>query len=128
MITKSQVETRSSIIEQYDDEILKIARKQGVEMEIEDLDEIASVYKELLQNKQPKLLVILDEECNSDMSFMEKMGNSERQLLKKAEALVVSSLGKRLEANFYIRRYKPNYPVAVFNNEEEGLAWLQSID
>ena len=32
------------------------------------------------------------------------------------------------QTNFYIRRFKPNYPVAVFNSEQEGLDWLESFN
>lgn len=128
MIQTRPSETKSSIIEKLDDDILKIARKQGIKMEVEDLEEIAIVYKRLLQNRLPKLLIVLDDECESDAGFMEKMGDPQRQLLKKAEAFVVSSLSKRLETNFYIQRYKPIYPVAVFSDEFEALKWLQSIN
>jgi hypothetical protein len=114
MIHASQIKTRSSIIDKMDDNILKIARKQGVEMVIDILQEISAVYKELLNDKPAKLLVIVDEGCTSEVGFMKKMAENSRQGLRKAEAMVVNTLGKRLEVNFYIRRFKLDYPNCCF--------------
>ena len=97
-----------------DDNILKIARKQGVEMVIDDLQEISAAYKELLNDKPAKLLVIVNEGCTSEVGFMKKMAKNSRQGLRKAEAMVVNTLSKRLEVNFYIRRFKLDYPNCCF--------------
>lgn len=128
MIQTKPFETRSSIIEKLDQDILRIARKEGVEMKIEDLHEISAAYTTLLEKNRGKFLVILDDECTSEVGFMEKMADKERKTVKKAEALIVSSLGKRLEANFYIRKFKPEHAIAVFSNEQEGLNWLRTIE
>lgn len=123
-----QIKTRSGIIDEMDDDIFKIARNQGVEMVIDDLQEISAVYKELLNDKPAKLLVIVDEGCTSEVGFMKKMAESSRQEVKKAKAFVVNTLSKRLEANFYIKRFKLNHPISDFKTEKEGLASLKNIN
>lgn len=128
MIFTKEIQTRSSIIEQLDKDILRVARKEGVELEVKDLQEISKVYQDLLEDKKGKFLVIVDSDCTSEIGFMEKMADKRRSRIKKAEALVVDSLGKRMEVNFYIRKYKPEHPVAVFKTEEEGLNWLRTIE
>lgn len=125
---KNKIQTRASIIEPYGGDILRVSRIAGVAMVQEDLIEMAAAYKTFVPDGLPKLLVILDERCDSDLAFLKKMGEAKRQALKKAEALIVPTLDKRLEANFYIQRFKPTYLVAVFSKEEDGLKWLQSID
>jgi len=91
-----QIKTRSGIIDEMDDDIFKIARNQGVEMVIDDLQEISAVYKELLNDKPAKLLVLVDEGCTSEVGFMKKMAESSRQEVKNAKAFVVNTLSKRL--------------------------------
>lgn len=128
MTAIAKLETRSIKIEQLDSEVLKIAKKQGIEIKIDDLEELNIAYKGLLQNRSPKLLVILDENCESELGFMKKLGEERIRRIRKAEALVVKSLGLRLEVSFYLSRYKANYPIEVFSNETEGLQWLKTID
>ena len=122
-----KVETRSSIIEQLDGGILKVIRKKGVEMVSADLEELLMIYQELLKNEQGKFLLMVDNDCESEFDFIAKMADPKREKVKKAEAIIVHSLGKRLEANFYIKKYKPEHPVAIFSTEQEGLDWLRAI-
>lgn len=127
MKNQKKVETRSSIIEQLDGGIVKIIRKKGVEMGAADLDELLAVYQNLLKNEKGKFLLLVDNDCESEFDFIAKMADPKRAKVKKAEAIIVHSLGKRLEANFYIKKYKPEHPVAIFSAEQEGLDWLRAI-
>ncbi|HTF02478.1 MAG TPA: hypothetical protein VK826_00570 [Bacteroidia bacterium] len=44
---------------------------------------------------------------------------------RKAEAILVTSLAIRLIGNFFVRFYKPNIPIKLFDNEADALNWLQ---
>ena len=44
--------------------------------------------------------------------------------LKKAEAILVNSLGLRILANFYSRFNRPLNPSKVFTNEDEAIEWV----
>tara|TARA_B110000503_G_C7129555_1_gene406232 strand:- start:1 stop:384 length:384 start_codon:yes stop_codon:yes gene_type:complete len=127
MIKTKSVQTRANTIARLDKDIIRVARRKGIEMTLQDLQEISVVYNQILINQQGKFLIIVDDECDSEVGFIKKMAEVERSKVKKAGALIVNSLGKRLEANFYIRRYKPSHAVKVFSSEREGLDWLMAI-
>jgi hypothetical protein len=51
----------------------------------------------------------------------------EDQSMVGASALVVSSLAYRIIANFYMKVQKPKRPLKAFGNENDAVAWLQTI-
>lgn len=44
-----------------------------------------------------------------------------------ASAVIVTNLAYKLIANFYLKFNKPKRPFKVFSNEEEAVAWLQTL-
>lgn len=59
-----------------------------------------------------------------------------RKLVRKLEAIVpisaramiITSLGQRILASFYIKIQKPIVPTKIFNNYEDGIVWLKEIE
>lgn len=51
----------------------------------------------------------------------------EFEKLKKAEALVIKTLGHRMLAQVYIKVRSYPYPIKIFNNEEEAMKWFESL-
>lgn len=47
--------------------------------------------------------------------------------LKKGEAFVIQSLGHRILAQGYLKVTNRDFPVRVFNKEEEALAWFNEL-
>ncbi len=45
-----------------------------------------------------------------------------------ARAMVITSLGQRILASFYIKINKPIVPTKIFNNYADGIAWLKEIE
>lgn len=124
-------ETRSTLIEVLDKEngIIKILRKQGVELIPEDLVEIDQKYEEILNGRKGKFIVVyqLDGQVASH-EFNEKASAGSRSRKKAGEAIIVETLANRIEANFFINNYNFYHPIKIFSNENEGIEWLKSID
>lgn len=43
----------------------------------------------------------------------------------RARAIIITSLGQRILASFYIKIQQPIVPTKIFNNYEAGIQWLQ---
>jgi hypothetical protein len=72
------------------------------------------------------VLFISDETATYTKEAREYMDNDLEQL-KKAEALVVTSLGHRIIANFYTRTRRRHHPVRVFATDWEAVEWINSL-
>ncbi len=130
MVATDSIETRACYIKKVDEKenILRIEKKFGVDVQLDDLTDIDNAYKQLLESRKGKFLIVFSDDCSSDKAMKEKFASKERSAFKKAEALVIGSLSNRLEANFYIRYYKPEHPIAVFTSEEAGIEWLKRVN
>lgn len=130
MITTKSIETRSFYIEKFNgkDPILRVEKKLGMEVTLDDLDENKRVYQELMQNKAAKFLIVCQIDCTTSKELMEELAKESRSKLKKAEAIIIKNLANRIETNFFIKNFKPIHPIAVFDKEEEGIDWLNSFN
>jgi hypothetical protein len=45
-----------------------------------------------------------------------------------ADAIVVTNLGQKMMADFYVRFNKPPKPTKVFSSFEKAVQWIQSLD
>ena len=108
MTTTQIIETRSCYIEKINNEedpILRVEKKLGIEMNIDDLKEMKKVYKRLIQNRAAKFLIVCQIDCSSKKDFMEEVSQKSRSKFKKAEAIIIKNLANRIEANFYIQNF-----------------------
>jgi hypothetical protein len=130
---KSQViktyESRISHISALSNGIIRVEIKNKIELHPEDLDENLAIYKEILgPDKKGLFLLVFAKEGSSTKEGREKFASAERSAIKKAEALVVFTMGHRIESNFYKNFFNPKHPVRIFDNEEKALKWLLSFE
>ena len=55
-------------------------------------------------------------------------GNTEFEALKRAEAIVIKTLGHRMLANFYVKERINKYPIRIFDDENDAMAWFKEIE
>lgn len=130
ILTNNLIETRSCYINkvQNTDNILRIEKKLGETIDLDELRDIDRAYESLLQDKKGKFLIVFSEDCSLDKAIKERLASRERSSIKKAEALVIKTLANRLEANFYKRKYQQQHPIEVFESEEAGIEWLSGLN
>ena len=130
ILTNNFIETRSCYINKLDEteNILRIEKKLGEDIDFDELINIDNAYRGLLENKSGKFLVVFAEDCSLTKEMKTKLASKERSSFKKAEALVIKTLANRIEANFYKKFYKPEHPLEIFETEAEGLRWLTSLN
>lgn len=130
ILTNNFIETRSCYINRIGetDNILRIEKKLGENIDFDELKDIDRAYKNLLENRKGKFLIVFAEDCSLTKEMKEKLASQERSSFKEAEALVIKTLANRIEANFYKKFYKPEHPIEIFESEAEGLRWLSSLN
>lgn len=122
-------ESRISHISALSNGIIRVELKNNIELQPEDLDENMAIYKEILgQDEKGLFLLVFAQYGTSTKEGREKFASVERSLIKKAEALVVFTMGHRIESNFYKNFFNPKHPVRIFNNEEKALKWLLDFE
>jgi len=121
-------ESRISHISALSNGIIRVEMKNDMQLMLEDLDENFSIYKDILGNKENGLfLVVFAKEGQSSKEGREKFASPERTAIKKAEALVISTISHRIESNFYKNFFDPKHPVRLFEDEELAIKWLLSF-
>ncbi len=76
------------------------------------------------EQKYP-LLVDADEFINVTPEARKLIRKLESIVPIRARAMVITSLGQRILASFYIKVQQPIVPTKIFNNYEDGIQWLQ---
>jgi len=122
-------ESRISHISALPNGIIRVEMKNDIQLTPEDLDENMKFYKEILGNKESGLfLLVFAREGSSSKEAREKFASPERAAIKKAEALVISTMSHRIESNFYKNFFDPKHPVRLFDTEEKATKWLLSFE
>jgi len=106
--------------------ILLVKFKDGVEVDIEELKRLVNVSLELVAGTPFYLLIdarnILSSIDHEARDYFSK--HKEYNDLNIAQAIVVNNTPIRLLANFYLRFYKHQNPVKIFNSIENAESWL----
>ena len=122
-----KVETRISIIEKLNNNIIRVEIKPDIQLEPKDLDENFQAYTQQLNIMSAYFLLVFKPGGEANVEARIKHAKPERSKIKKAEAIVIETLAHRLGANFYKKKFKPNHPVEIFTIEKEAKEWLLSI-
>ena len=81
---------------------------------------------ELIGSKQKyPLLIDADEFINVTPEARKFIRKLESVVPISARAMIITSLGHRILASFYIKIQKPIVPTKIFNNYADGIQWLQ---
>lgn len=121
-----EIDLEKAAITLYDNRIVKIRFKDGVDFQLNDAI-IANQTMFNIAEGKPFLSLVDTLDVRGQMSN-EAMKHFAKDPLTKgvriAEAIVVDSLHNRILANFYLKFVKSHNPVKVFNNMDKAIAWL----
>ena len=109
--------------------IVELVFDEGFEGELEHAIEFVFNIAKLRDNEQPVLLLIVYAPDNifSKEARQYVASSKDSNLVVKAEALIINSLGLRLMGNFYLKINKPPRPAKLFNDRLQGIDWLLDI-
>lgn len=92
---------------------------------VQHIKEINKAQGKVAGDKKRPLLVITAPYGNLDSEAREYMASLESTKYSTAEAFVISSLGQKILANFYLKVNKPNVPTRIFNDIKQAEEWLR---
>lgn len=121
-----EIDLEKSVISLFDNKIVKIRFKDGVDFILEDAI-IANQTMFDLAGGLPFLSLVDTIDVRGQIS-KKAMEHFAKDALTKgvrvAEAIVVDSLHNRILANFYLKFTKSHNPVRVFNSMDKAINWL----
>ncbi|MDF2449116.1 MAG: hypothetical protein K0R26_1620 [Bacteroidota bacterium] len=119
-----KTETATAVISLCGDGIIRVMLKKNSEVTAENVDENIEVYKAFSGNNTYAFLVYSE---NGTVVYTDEARKRAKELeptfQKSCMAVLVSTLGHRLIANFYLNVYRPSFPYRVFNKMNEAEAW-----
>ncbi len=120
-----KVVTPSSLII-VDGDVVTTYMNADSEFNDDSANENAEAVFDLVCDKSVFHLIIPDSTTHITVAAG-NYSNPRFESLKKAEAIVIKTLGHRLLAQFYMDNNKKKYPVKVFNCEKQANSWFESL-
>jgi len=104
---------------------LWIRHKSNVTLELDDAMNQVKEIAHICENKKTPFLIDVRVVNWDAPKEVRKFHATNKELLRtrKAEAILVNSMGLRMLANFYNKFNKPPNPVKVFTNEANAIRW-----
>lgn len=122
------VDVRVSKISLRSDGIIQHDFKNEVIVDVDDIEEIVGVLKELTGGKKHPMLVITgDRNTNTAEARQLSVKKLKEDSYASAEAIVINSLPTRIAANFFFQIYKPKFPHKNFRSKKKAEAWLKKF-
>jgi len=122
------IETSIAYIEHPKPDLIKIRVKKNVSIDHKGLEENLAAFKHFLGTGKAKFLTKFHALNTADVGIRSEYESAQRVQIKLAEAFVIESLSNRIELTYHIKNAKKFYPIKIFNDEMEGLKWLESLD
>ncbi|MBE7443217.1 MAG: hypothetical protein HS119_12285 [Flavobacteriales bacterium] len=121
-----EIELEKSVISLFDNRIVKIRFKDGVDFVLEDAVIANQTMYDLAEGKSYLSLVdTINVRGQISKAAMEHFAkDSLTKGVRVAEAIVVDSLHNRILANFYLKFTKSHNPVKVFSDMDKAIDWL----
>ena len=121
------IEKEKYTIEQLANGIIRVETKKGIHFLEEDLKEVNRIYTEELKISNGLFLIVIGEDSTSDFDNFKRFAKPDRNKIRKAEAIVVKSVLHNVESDYYIKHFKVDHPVKIFDNEDDAILWLKVI-
>lgn len=99
--------------------------EDGVTIEVEDIKAFKLANETLAGGKPYAVLVEVEEMVAVSRESRELVASKDFKRLTIAEAFVISSLGHKIIANFYMQINKPHIQTKIFNDRDKALIWLK---
>jgi hypothetical protein len=112
-----------------DDGFVWVKFKEKAELTEEVAYEFIKIFDEVCGNqKRGFILETRGSRATTTKEFRKVIGNHPDALKwRKADAILLNSLHKRLVGNFYMKFETPNLPVGLFGTEEAAKGWLKQF-
>ena len=118
-------EKTNSTVSWITDEIVHIKWKEGVELEIEDIDDVDDSFQKITQGEKVKVLSEMGKFTNISPEARKYAAEQSPDLI--CLGYVIHSLAQRLILRFYIKIKRRQYPTKVFTSYKEALEWLEAF-
>jgi hypothetical protein len=105
--------------------IFKLKIVEGVEIDVDDVREMRSVYLKFSGNKPFAILLDAAQPSTQTQEARILLASKEFSEKRIAAGFVTRSLASKLIGNFFIQFHKPASPTRLFNDESEAFNWLQ---
>jgi len=104
--------------------ILRLTVFEGVDLEFEDILEMAAAFRKISNGE--KFAVLLDATKPFTVSSEARTFIASKELTsdRMAAAFVTKSLANRIVGNFFIKFNKPATPTKLFSEEALAMEWL----
>jgi hypothetical protein len=119
-----QIELEKCYLTILENGIIRLETKENISLSVNDLYEIEKFYHENLKIKSGLFLNVFSKGLVGDSKSKDQFVNFNNQNIKRAEAIVITDIGQRVEADFYLKHKKANHPIKIFDNEAEAKLWL----
>ena len=113
-----------SVVFLRDDGIIQINTKDHT-YSVNDVIEINNAQGELCNGIKRPAVTFVDPYSNIESDAREYMATFESTRFSTAEAFVISSVGQKILANFYLKVNKPTVPTKIFTNLNSAVEWLR---
>ncbi len=99
------------------------------EFTLENVEEFAKIWERICANQKRCFIIDLRETfALLSVDFLQQISaHPNAQKWKKAEAILIDNLSLNLMSNFYKRVVSPKFPVKIFTDEQEAIAWAQTF-
>lgn len=119
-----QKETHSAMITLGNDDIVRVAFKDMIQVTPSEVEQNFIAYNEVVSGiSYPFMISAKSGSADYTTEGLAYAKAHEADWPKICVALCVKNLAQRLLANFYLKFNKPNYPHKVFDNIQEAEAW-----
>ncbi|MBI4944925.1 MAG: hypothetical protein HY840_00830 [Bacteroidetes bacterium] len=108
-----------------EDDILHIEIKQVDKLYPKDIEQVKDYFIETGMGDKVFTLTTFQGFIPIGYETMKAAVKYFKQNMIGAKACAVENLALRMTMRLFIKFYKPNYPIAIFNTQHEALAWLK---
>jgi hypothetical protein len=123
----SHIEFKKLSVSVYSNLVLHAIIKPDALLELEDVIEV-NKYVHSLGAKKYLNLYEFSKHASTDDSVRKWASDPAGNALSIADALVINGLDQQLIADFYLKFNTPVIPTKLFNNVNEALRWLLSLE
>lgn len=126
MVTVDKIQTRLATLERLPSGILRIRFHQGMGLDMAGVTEVLEARVRLAAGHLVPVMVVLNASSFSEMRINLTDHSPMVRDTTLCEATVAPPDAIRRLADLYYDHHQPPFPTAIFEHEEEALAWLEA--
>jgi hypothetical protein len=117
----------SCVLSLRSDDLMHIAMKEHVVLNLKDAEEMVRVFGEMGDGKKFLLLFTAGSDTTVTTESRYYASTPEANRFTIASAFVVKSIAQKLLGNAYVTFNKPITPTRIFTNEQDAIDWLYTF-